>query len=116
MQKQLQGKRVAILVADGFEQVEMTDPRQALDDRRPQLPLDRRDLMRQRRLRHVQRRRGLGQLVEIATADKLSPAFPAIPQATSVLPHCSAADAGRDRQADSSTHEPERCRYRGNRA
>jgi protease I len=31
MQKQLQGKRVAILVADGFEQVEMTDPRKALD-------------------------------------------------------------------------------------
>ncbi len=27
----LKGKRVAILVADGFEQVEMTEPRQALD-------------------------------------------------------------------------------------
>src|SRR5438132_14225276 len=29
---QLDGKKVAILVADGFEQVEMTKPRQALDD------------------------------------------------------------------------------------
>ncbi|PYI91510.1 MAG: protease [Verrucomicrobia bacterium] len=28
----LDGKKVAILVADGFEQVEMTKPRQALDD------------------------------------------------------------------------------------
>jgi protease I len=28
----LTGKRVAILVADGFEQVEMTDPRKALDE------------------------------------------------------------------------------------
>lgn len=28
----LDGKKVAILVADGFEQVEMTEPRQALDD------------------------------------------------------------------------------------
>ena len=28
----LQGKKVAILVADGFEQVELTEPRQALDD------------------------------------------------------------------------------------
>ncbi len=28
----LSGKRVAILVADGFEQVEMTDPRKALDE------------------------------------------------------------------------------------
>jgi deglycase len=32
MAKQLQGKRVAILVADGFEQVEMTEPRKALED------------------------------------------------------------------------------------
>ncbi len=31
MQKQLQGKRVAILVANGFEQVEMTEPRKALE-------------------------------------------------------------------------------------
>ena len=31
MQKQLEGKRVAILVANGFEQVEMTEPRKALD-------------------------------------------------------------------------------------
>jgi len=29
--KQLEGKKVAILVADGFEQVELTGPRQALD-------------------------------------------------------------------------------------
>ena len=29
---QLDGKKVAILVADGFEQVEMTKPRQALDE------------------------------------------------------------------------------------
>jgi protease I len=29
---QLDGKRVAILVADGFEQVEMTEPRKALDE------------------------------------------------------------------------------------
>ena len=28
----LKGKRVAILVAEGFEQVELTDPRKALDD------------------------------------------------------------------------------------
>jgi protease I len=28
----LKGKRVAILVADGFEEVELTKPRQALDD------------------------------------------------------------------------------------
>ena len=28
----LEGKRVAILVADGFEQVELTEPRKALDD------------------------------------------------------------------------------------
>lgn len=31
MQNQLSGKRIAILVADGFEQVEMTQPRKALD-------------------------------------------------------------------------------------
>jgi protease I len=31
MTKQLEGKRVAVLVADGFEQVEMTEPRKALD-------------------------------------------------------------------------------------
>jgi protease I len=30
-QQQLNGKRIAILVADGFEQVEMTEPRQALE-------------------------------------------------------------------------------------
>ena len=28
---QLDGKKVAILVADGFEQVELTEPRKALD-------------------------------------------------------------------------------------
>ena len=32
MSNELSGKRVAILVADGFEQVEMTDPRKALDE------------------------------------------------------------------------------------
>ena len=32
MQNQLEGKRIAILVADGFEQVEMTKPRKALDE------------------------------------------------------------------------------------
>jgi len=32
MSNELKGKRVAILVADGFEQVEMTLPRKALDD------------------------------------------------------------------------------------
>lgn len=32
MQNQLAGKRIAILVADGFEQVEMTGPRKALED------------------------------------------------------------------------------------
>ena len=32
MAGQLEGKKVAILVADGFEQVEMTGPREALDD------------------------------------------------------------------------------------
>jgi protease I len=31
MQNELKGKRIAILVADGFEQVEMTEPRKALD-------------------------------------------------------------------------------------
>lgn len=31
MSDELKGKRVAILVADGFEQVEMTEPRKALD-------------------------------------------------------------------------------------
>src|ERR1700748_2244674 len=30
MSKELQGRRVAILVTDGFEQVEMTKPREAL--------------------------------------------------------------------------------------
>jgi protease I len=30
--KSLKGKRVAILVAEGFEQVELTDPRKALDE------------------------------------------------------------------------------------
>ena len=32
MARKLEGKRVAILVADGFEQVEMTKPRNALDE------------------------------------------------------------------------------------
>lgn len=32
MAKELEGKRVAILVADGFEQVEMTEPRKALNN------------------------------------------------------------------------------------
>jgi protease I len=32
MDKTLSGKKVAILVADGFEQVEMTKPREALDE------------------------------------------------------------------------------------
>ena len=31
MEKRLEGKRVAILVADGFEQVELTGPKEALD-------------------------------------------------------------------------------------
>jgi protease I len=31
MQNKLAGKRIAILVADGFEQVELTEPRKALD-------------------------------------------------------------------------------------
>lgn len=30
--KQLNGKKIAILVADGFEQVELTEPRKALDE------------------------------------------------------------------------------------
>ena len=32
MARKLDGKKVAILVADGFEQVEMTKPREALDE------------------------------------------------------------------------------------
>jgi protease I len=32
MSKELRGKRVAILVTDGFEEVEMTEPRKALND------------------------------------------------------------------------------------
>ncbi len=32
MKQKLDGKKVAILVADGFEQVELTEPKQALDD------------------------------------------------------------------------------------
>jgi protease I len=32
MEQQLKGKRVAILVADGFEQVELTKPRKALEE------------------------------------------------------------------------------------
>jgi len=32
MARKLEGKKVAILVTDGFEQVEMTKPRQALDE------------------------------------------------------------------------------------
>ncbi|MDQ3115305.1 MAG: DJ-1/PfpI family protein, partial [Verrucomicrobiota bacterium] len=32
MDKKLAGKKVAILVTDGFEQVEMTKPREALDE------------------------------------------------------------------------------------
>jgi protease I len=32
MNEQLNGKKVAILVTDGFEQVELTEPRQALED------------------------------------------------------------------------------------
>lgn len=32
MSNELKGQRIAILVADGFEQVEMTGPRKALDD------------------------------------------------------------------------------------
>ncbi len=32
MARKLDGKKVAILVADGFEQIEMTKPREALDE------------------------------------------------------------------------------------
>ena len=32
MKKRLEGKRVAILVADGFEQVELTKPKRALEE------------------------------------------------------------------------------------
>jgi protease I len=32
MSEELKGKRIAILVTDGFEQVEMTKPRKALDE------------------------------------------------------------------------------------
>jgi len=32
MSNELSGKRIAILIADGFEQVEMTDPKKALDE------------------------------------------------------------------------------------
>ena len=32
MARKLDGKKVAILVADGFEQVELTKPREALDE------------------------------------------------------------------------------------
>ena len=32
MEKKLEGRRIAILVADGFEQVELTEPRKALDE------------------------------------------------------------------------------------
>src|SRR6185369_12318834 len=32
MEKKLMGKKVAILVADGFEQVELTEPRKALEE------------------------------------------------------------------------------------
>ena len=32
MNEQLRGRTVAILVADGFEQVELTDPKAALED------------------------------------------------------------------------------------
>ena len=32
MARELEGKRVATLVADGFEHVEMTKPREALND------------------------------------------------------------------------------------
>src|SRR5205814_4965424 len=32
MEKKLDGKRVAILVADGFEQVELTGPKEALEE------------------------------------------------------------------------------------
>ena len=32
MEEKLKGKKVAILVADGFEQVELTEPKKALED------------------------------------------------------------------------------------
>ena len=32
MSKELKGKRIAILVTDGFEEVEMTEPRTALNE------------------------------------------------------------------------------------
>ncbi len=32
MEKKLSGKTVAILVANGFEQVELTEPKKALED------------------------------------------------------------------------------------
>ena len=32
MEKKLKGKKVAILVADGFEQVELTEPKKALEE------------------------------------------------------------------------------------
>ena len=32
MEKTLKGKKVAILVADGFEQVELTEPKRALEE------------------------------------------------------------------------------------
>src|SRR5215472_4830062 len=44
------------------------------------------------------RRRGPGELVVIGTADKLNPALRAVPRTAPVLPHCSAADAGRNHQ------------------
>jgi hypothetical protein len=44
------------------------------------------------------RRRGPDQLLVVAAADKLNPALGAILQTAPVLPHCPAADAGRDRQ------------------
>jgi len=44
-------------------------------------------------------RRGVRQLAVIVTTDKLEPAFRAIPRTVLVLPHRSAADAGRNGQA-----------------
>ena len=32
MQKQLEGKKIAILATDGFEQVELTEPKKNLED------------------------------------------------------------------------------------
>jgi protease I len=37
MAKKLDGKKVAIVCTDGFEQSEMTEPRKALDRRRAEL-------------------------------------------------------------------------------